>query len=504
MDNAATENKTQRDKQFQTDHLLGDLKGRAARGGAIALISQSAKFALHIGSTMILARLLTPADFGMIAMVSAFTGFVMLFRDLGLTAATVQRGEVNHSQVSTVFWINVGVSIVLAGIVASMAPFVAWLYGEPELSLVTAVIGATFVFGGFTSQHTALLQRQMRFTTLAGIEITAMTVGIAVAIVLAWQGAEYWALVAMTGATAFMTMVLSWLCSGWLPGWPRRDAGVMDMLRFGGNLMGFNVLSHVRRNADNVLLGMMWGSAPLGLYSKAYALVMLPVNQLIRPISSVMVASLSRVQDSPAEYTRFFCKAAQASLYLALPVLTYLIVMAEEVVLIILGAHWIEAAFIFQILSIFAITQVVAATTGWIFISLAQTDRMFRWQIFQASFMVLAFIIGVQWGPEGVALAATSASSVTIFPYLAFAFRKSPVSMQMFFSVIKRPVALAVIFGLTLYCARILLNEWLLIWKTLGVTFVASAVVIGIAFSWRSVRNDLHTVSGLLQKSPKR
>lgn len=401
------------DGHFHTDHLMADLNGRSVRGGMVTVSAQGAKFFLQLGSTAVLARLLTPMDFGLIAMVAAFTGFVSLFKDLGLSMATVQRERISHEQVSTLFWINVALSLVLMMIAAAMSPVVAWFYGEPRLTLITVAISATFILGGLTAQHTALLRRQMRFVPLVAMEILAMAAGIGAAIALAAWGAGYWSLVAMTATTATTTMVLAWLFSGWRPGLPKRTADVWPMISFGGNLTGSNVLSYVSRNADNVLLGWAYGAGVLGLYSRAYSLMLLPINQFNAPVSTVAVSALSRLADDPSRYRRAFTQFLASITIATLPVVTFLLLEASSVIRLLLGDQWLGAVPIFQWLGIAALCQVVTQTNGWLFISQGRTGDMLRWGCVGSTLTVISFIAGLPWGAVGVA-AAYAISSVLI------------------------------------------------------------------------------------------
>lgn len=198
---------TDSNQHFHTDHLKADIKGRSVRGGAVTMVAQICKFILQMGSTIVLARLLTPQDYGLVGMVTAVTGFIAALKDMGLSMATVQKAEINHSQVSTLFWVNVALSLFLAVVTAALAPFIAEFYDEPRLSLITLVLASGYIFGGLSVQHQALLNRQMRFTSLAIIDITSMLLGIATAIVLGWYQTGVWALVFMQLATGVVYTV---------------------------------------------------------------------------------------------------------------------------------------------------------------------------------------------------------------------------------------------------------------------------------------------------------
>ncbi len=294
---------------FCTDHLKTELKQRSVRGGAVTLVAQAIKFVLRMGSTVVLARLLSPEDYGLIGMATVVIGFVQLFKDLGLSAATVQKSEINHQQVSTLFWINLIISFAIALLVIALAPLVARFYDEPLLRGITMALAITFIFGGLTVQHQALLQRQMRFAALAKIEIISMLVGVIVAVASAWYGLGYWALVHMQIATVITNAIAVWLSCSWRPGLPSQDSAIKSMLAFGGNLTGFRLVNYFSRNLDNLLIGRYWGSQQLGLYAKAYQLVLLPIEQINSPVNSVALPTLSSLQSEPEKYSKYYYKA---------------------------------------------------------------------------------------------------------------------------------------------------------------------------------------------------
>lgn len=394
-------------RHFETDHLLGDLKGRSVRGGAVTLSSQAIKFVLQMGSTVVLARLLLPSDFGLIAMVTAITGFVAMFKDAGLSMATVQRKDITHDQVSTLFWINVALSAAVMLVVAALAPAIAAFYSEPRLVWVTLALAGTMLFGGFTVQHQALLRRQMRFKALAVIEVVTMAVGIAVAIVMALMGFGYWALVGMTAAAGLTNAAMVWMLCDWRPGLPKRGSGVGGMLKFGGTLTGFNVMNYFTRNLDNVIVGAMLGAASLGLYSKAYGLLLLPIRQVNGPVSAVVIPVLSRLQDKPDRFRRFYLKAVLLISSATFPIAAYVAVDAETFVRVVLGEQWMGSVPIFQWLVPAALMGGINVVPGWLCTVLDHNGRLVRWAAICAPMMAAGFLVGVNFGAEGVAAAAS-------------------------------------------------------------------------------------------------
>lgn len=457
---SASEAVSVRDRHFRTDHLMSDLKGRTVRGGAVTVTAQGCKFTLMMCSNIVLARLLTPADFGLIAMVAAFTGFVILFQDLGLSIATVQRAQITHAQVSTLFWINVALSLLLTLIGISIAPAIAWLYGEPELVWITMAIACTFVFGGLAAQHTALLRRQMKFKSLAIIEVFAQGFGIALAIVLAWYGAGYWALVALLAGQWLMNAVLAWGLSGWMPSLPSRRSGVRPMLNFGANVSGFNLLTYIGRNADNVLIGAVLGASVTGLYSRAYGLLMLPLTQINTPLNSVALPALSRLQDDPARYATYYYRALKIIAYLTGPLIVLLAATATELIPLMLGEQWVGAAPIFQILAVAAIFQPILYTAGWIWLSLGRTREMFRWSMLTAPCFVASFAIGLPWGAEGVALAYAICVNALTPVALIWAYRGTHLRLGTAINTVATPYALSAMMLVTALAMRPLFAGW--------------------------------------------
>jgi len=243
---------------------------------------------------MILARILTPHDYGVMAMVGAITGFAGLFLNLGLSAATIQRAEINHAQVSTLFWINAGMGFMLLLIVAGLSPAVAWFYDNPELIWVTLAMSLVFLFNGLAVQHNALLSRQMRFFSMAVIQVAALIVGILVAILAALQGLGYWALVLHQIAISFCT-IFDNLAGCQMDPRLAQTKCWCEMIKFGSDLAAFNIVNYFGRNLDNILIGRFHGSGPLGFYSKVYQLLMMPIKNFRDPLHRVAMPHFSRL-----------------------------------------------------------------------------------------------------------------------------------------------------------------------------------------------------------------
>ncbi|WP_254563570.1 lipopolysaccharide biosynthesis protein [Oscillatoria sp. HE19RPO] len=427
------------DRHFRTDDMKADLKGKSIRGGAMTMLGQGGKFVLRMGLTIILARLLTPEDYGLFGMVTVVVGFVALFKDLGLSLATVQKAHIDHRQVSTLLWINVAISGILMVMTMALAPAIAWFYKEPRLVELTIVLSIGFIFGGLSAQHQALLKRQMRFKALAAIEIGSMFLGTAAGIISAWYGAGYWSLAVLQLTGQVATAAGSWLLSGWIPGPPVRGAGVRPMLAVGSNYTGFVVLNYLSTNLDNLLIGSYLGAAPLGLYNRAYQILLLPLTQISMPIKQVAIPTLSHLQNDLPRYRAYYHKALLLMTSFGMPLVAFTFVTAYPLILVLLGENWVEVVPIFRVLSVAGFLNTFSMASGWVFISFGRTDRQFRWSILSSAVTTMSFMIGVRWGVLGVAL-GLSLSRLIIQPMeIAYCYQNLPLTVKELMSYLYRP-----------------------------------------------------------------
>ncbi|MEJ2722248.1 MAG: lipopolysaccharide biosynthesis protein, partial [bacterium] len=433
------------------DHLSGDLRGRSVRGGAVTLSGQGAKFVLTLASMAVLARMLTPEDFGLIAMVIVIIGFITIFKDLGLTMATVQRATISHGQVSTLFWFNLLISAAIMAVTVAVAPLLAWFYKEPRVTGITMVLAATIVFGGLSAQHQALLRRQMRFGAIAAIEILAILAGAVAAVVCAAAGLGYWSLVVFHVLRELATAAGVWTLCRWRPGAPVRGSGVRSLLSFGANLTGFNIVNYFARNVDKILIGWDWGAVPLGLYNNAYRLLLLPIQQINIPLTSVAVPTLSRLQNQRDRYRAYYRRGVMLTVTAGMPIVAFLFFTADKAVITFLGSQWLDAVPIFRALAPAAFIGTFNFATGWVFISMGTTRRQFFWGIFGSTATVLAYVIGLRWGPVGVAAAYSISLIVIRYPSIVYCFRGTHLRPIDLGAALWRPTAASIAAGLALY-----------------------------------------------------
>lgn len=434
---AAAATADDRDRFFRTDHLKADLAGRTARSGAVMVAAQGTKFVVNMASAVVLARLLTPQDYGLVAMVAVFTNFTHLFRNLGLSAATMQRAEVSYRQVSTLFWVNVALGLATLAATAGCAPLIAAFYGEPRLVGITLGISVGFVFSGLSVQHEALLKRQMRFAVLGAIDVGSMVAGAATGIALAWRGAGYWALVFSQLGIAVTYAAGVWAACGWRPGLPSRGSGVRSMIAFGGSLTGYNVLNYFSRNSDNLLVGRVWGAQQLGFYSRAYQLLLLPLDQVCAPLDGVAVTALSRLTGEPERYRQAYLRILEKLAMVTMPGVALMIATSDWLVRLMLGAQWAETGRIFALLAVVGLLEPVSYAVGWLLISQGRVRDVFRWGVVDGALSVGSIVAGLPWGAVGVAASYSLVGFCVRKPLLFwFACRTGPVRLPDFYRAV--------------------------------------------------------------------
>lgn len=401
---------------LRTDHLVADLGKRALSGGVVTFGAQGIKFALNLASAAILARLLNPSDFGVVGMVLAITGLLALFKDAGLSTATIQTERVTQDQVSNLFWLNILFGGLICLVSAAIAPLVSWLYHDQRLTHIMWWLSLSFLINGSTVQHQALLTRQMRFKALALIDVTSMLAGVILGAVLSMLKFEYWALVGMQLCVPVVTLILTWRVSGWLPTRPRRNSDVKAMVHFGLHLTVADLIACASANADSMLVGRSFGAATLGLYSRASVLFSRPISQVIIPIASVLVPVLSRLQSDPIRYRRTFLKVFDALVLITFAGAAVGLVLAEPVVLVVLGPRWKDAVPLFAGFALVAITSPLGFVPSWLFMSQGRgRDQLYSYLI-AGPMMIVAYLAGLHWGARGVILSAAIVYPAVLLP----------------------------------------------------------------------------------------
>jgi polysaccharide transporter, PST family len=458
----------------------GDLHRRSLRGGAISMIAQGGNVAVQVVSTVILARILLPEDFGLVAMVSAVTGYVSTCVDLGTRDAVAQRGRVNEAEVSALFWITFAIGFVLTAITLLGAPFIARFYAEPRLKHIAMVLSCTFVLPALYFQQYALMRRALMFRKIASVDLGGNLLGTVIAIVLAYRGYGYWALVWKPVLTTLFTASGVWITCGWWPKRPRFTAGVRELLGFGLNVTGFTIADLVAKAADRVALGYTTGPRELGYYQNAFTVYDNALN-VAAPLHNVATATLSRLRSDTAVLKQAWSTALSSLTYFAAPAFAILAVIGQDLVVLLLGSKWRTAGAILSILALRGPAHVIERTHGWLHIAAGRPDRWRHWGILNCILTIVALFCGLPFGALGVAAAYTALMYVLFIPSIVYAGKPLGIGIRDVFGAVGPQIVTALSAAAVGFMLRYtLLQDTPPLARLLTLSFLCSAFYLAI------------------------
>ena len=394
---------------------------RSLKSGAVSVTARAVNAAIQISSTLFLARLLMPEDYGLVGMVMAIAGFATAQLDLGTHDAIVQRESITEGEISALFWTTLSIGCAFALIMSACGPLIAWFYHEPRLTKITAVASLTFVAASLTCQHYALLRRAMHFRELAWVEVTSNLLSSCLALVLAFLGYHYWALITKTiSLDIFLAIGLRMKCR-WTPGKPNFTSGFKEMVKFGLHTGGFTFFDYLGKSADRVALGRKSGPKLLGFYQNASFIYDSLLGILVGPLHNVAVSSLSKLRNDQAQFYKMWSKALSTLAFYATPAFGLLAVTSQDIIVLLLGPKWATAGMILTILALRGIPHSIERTLGWLHVSAGRSDRWMRYGIVSACVQILALCIGLPFGYMGIVRAYVIVMFILFIPALAYA-----------------------------------------------------------------------------------
>ncbi len=374
-----------------------------SRGLRATGLGQFAQLALQLLSVAILARLLTPHAFGLVAMVMVVIGVAELFRDMGLSNAALQARHVSIGLRSNLFWVNTGIGAALMGLVALSSPLIAALYNHDELVAITIALSPTFLVSGMATQYRVHLMRELRFKALASIGLFSALVSLIVAIVAATLGMEVWAIVAQSLTSAAVTLVLLAFASGWLPKRPAAGTGIRAMAGLGTTFMASSLLTYVRLNADSFIIGNRFGSETLGLYNRSLQLVRNPIRQLQAPFGSVVLPVAARRRDDDIALMATLREFQPLLGYAVCGLAAVVVAAPRDVVLLVLGSQWLDAAPVMAIAATSAAVAAAASPVSWLYTARGMGGALLGYTTFTTVLTVALIVGGAQLGFIGAA-----------------------------------------------------------------------------------------------------
>ncbi|MEV8268530.1 lipopolysaccharide biosynthesis protein [Microbacterium sp. NPDC076911] len=479
------------------------LADTAARGGAVTLAGQLARFIMQLASVAILARLIDPTDYGLFTMVFAIVGVASVIGDFGLSLAAIQSQNITPQQRTNLFWTNTAIGIALGILVVLGAPALAEFYGVPAVTPIAQVMAITFLLNALTAQFRAEVSIKLRFSWLAVIDVLAVAVALGLAIGIAVSGGGYWALVAQQLVIAAVSLIGLALAARWLPGLPRRGAHMRELYAFGANTLGVQLFSYATSNVDSILIGRVWGTMPLGIYDRAYQLFRLPLQQIAAPMTKVAMPILSKLQ-ADDRYEAYVRRAQMVLGYTFGGTFWLLAALSDPIVDILLGPGWGQAKPIFTVLAVGGVFQAIGFVYYWVFLSLALTGLQLRWTVIGRSTMVACMAVGVIWGPLGVAIGSTIGQAInwslqTTFPMSKTGLRRAPL-----IAIALRPIALfAPVSIVCVVVSYTVMSAWNP-WTQLAVLVPTLCAYFAVASLVPSVRSDYSHLLAVAQRLRRR
>jgi O-antigen/teichoic acid export membrane protein len=373
----------------------------------------------------------------------------------GFTEAMLQREVMDHTLASNVFWINVSAGLALTLGFAAAGPLLARFYGDPRVTAVAVALSVTILVTSASVPHLALLKRAMSFTAVAANDVVARGVSIAVSVAFAWMSYGYWALVAGAVAQPLANCAGAWVLCRWVPGRPRRHAATGAIVRFAVSTYGHFTANYCTRNLDNLLVGWFFGPQALGFYKRAYDLTVLPVGQLTGPLQAVAMPTLSRLANDPERYRRAVLRSLSTVAFLGMGIGTGFAIIGKDLFVLLFGPKWEESGRLFVFFAPGMGSMMIYLTYSYIHLSIGKANRLLRWGFIELSVTAVLFLLGLRWGPMGIAVAWTTSSWILIVPALWYAGRPARLGIAAMMGAIWRyAMAASLAGGLTFLIIR--------------------------------------------------
>lgn len=454
-----------------------------------SFINQGGAQVLNLIITFILARLVSPEEFGTIAMVTVFTGFAIRFVDFGFSASLIQKKEVSQNDINTVFFFNVISGIVLTILFFFLSPFIAEFYDVEILSVLTKALSIIFLITAITGVNKALITKDINFKLSSIIFLVSLILSSALAIFLAFKGFGVWSILIKLVSQELFTSILYFIYYPVHQKFKLNKESFNSMFKMGRNVAGDSIINYWSRNADNLLIGKMLNGAALGIYSKAYAIMLLPLTNFSRVISRVMFPSFSLIQDNLLEIKRIYLNATKVIAFLTFPMMGGLAILSEEFVLTAFGPNWVEMIPLVSILSVLGASQSILSLNGVIYNSLGKSHIAFRVSLVFGLLNVIGFYIGIKLnGLMGLVVIYTAIGVIGAIPNFYFAGRLINVSIIEMFKNLSNSFFLTVFMMLIVYFVKLYFSRlgFLPVINLITLTFLGALSYICLAIIFKS------------------
>ena len=460
------------------------------------MAGQATKMAIQVASVVILARLLTPHDYGLVAMIVAVTGVADILRDFGLSSAAIQAKTLSRGQRDNLFWINTGTGFLLAVVTFFAAPLFVSLYDRPELEPIARVLGLAFLVNGMTTQYRASLTRDLRFMSVVGADVLGSLSGLAVGVVAALSGARYWSLVAQQLTQLVVMGVLLVIAARWRPRRPKSGEPMGGLLRFGWHLVGSQVIGYIGNNTDTLVIGTRFGPTSLGLYNRGYQLLMPPISQALAPVTNVALPILSRLHDDRPRYDRFVMRGQIVLGFTLVAGLGAVAGATGPIVDVLLGDRWHAVTPVLRLMAVAGALQTLSFVGYWVYISRGLTADLRRYTLVSTALRITCILVGSIWGVVGVAAGFALAPTLAWPLSLWWLSRRTQLPVRALLKGAARIIVLAVAVGAAAFagCQPLGQEGVLGLLAAGGAAVTAYVIVVLVLPRWRADARDVFEV----------
>lgn len=382
-----------------------NLRQKALLGVFWSAIESWGRQFISFGVFFLLARLLGPETFGLVALSSIFLNFLQVFVDQGFSQAIIQRKDLEPEHLDTAFWTNLGMGIFLATITISSANLIAVFFKEPAIIPIIRCLSVTFLLIAFSSVQNAILQRQLAFKSLAKRTLIGVLIGGLVGVTMALSGFGVWSLVAQQITSSLVQVLVLWRVSDWRPGLRFSQRHFQELFSFGINVLGMNIFNFFNRRSDDFLIGYFLGSVALGYYTVAYKLLLVLTELLTSVIAKVSLPTFARLQEEPERLRNALYQAIKLTSLITFPGFFGMVILAPEIVRVIFGEQWLPSIPVMQVLNLIGILYAYFYFNSAVIMAMGKPAWKLALDGVQAVTNILAFAIAVQWGIVAVAAA---------------------------------------------------------------------------------------------------
>ena len=424
-------------------------------------VNKGVQSALALLITVMLARLLQPEDFGLVAMATIFTIFMGFFNEFGSGSAIIQKQGLGQREISSIFWFNLLVGLITTIVTVIVAPFIAMFFKEPRLGPILVVLSFTFFLSSLYNVHQAQLVKNLEFRFLYIVRISCTISSGLLAIILAYKGYGVWSLVWQAVAEELFTLILLWIPYRWYPLMHFRWSEVRLIMNFSMNYLGFNIVNFISERLPHLLIGKFLGSESLGFYTLAQRIVAFPLETTSYITGNVLFPVFSRIQDDNLRIGELYLHAMKHVGFIIFPLMVGLFITAPELIQIVFGLKWMPAIFILQVLSVAGILQSISINNSVLYLTKGRTDLQFMTSLLFLLVMAMSIYIGTNWGIRGVAISYVIASFIIIYPSLVISYGVVNLKVYRLLQTLKEAFMITAVMGIPLFViAPLLRSMW--------------------------------------------